>query len=123
MLTVPKIKDLVNTPNKKYENIYNTIYQGKENQNTTQTNVHTNVQTQQTQNSFGYNKDELLPKADVMKDELKSFFKKQLEDKNTFPDTVNSNQMNQMNQMNQINTTNIQELDTIQSASSFYEFK
>uniref|UniRef100_A0A6C0KM39 Uncharacterized protein n=1 Tax=viral metagenome TaxID=1070528 RepID=A0A6C0KM39_9ZZZZ len=61
-LTVPKIKDLVNSPNQKYKNIYETI----SNKNVSYTNI------------------DLLPcQPDIkenksMKDELKSFLKKQL---------------------------------------------
>lgn len=55
-LTVPRIKDLVNVPTIKYENMYNII------QNDT------------------INGESLLPKSNPsqMKDELKSFLKKQL---------------------------------------------
>lgn len=59
-LTVPKIKDLVNTPTKKYENIFNVI----------------------TETNKNYTSIDLLPSIDnepqSMKDELKSFLKKQL---------------------------------------------
>lgn len=112
MLTVPKIKDLVNSPNKKYENIYNTIYHT--NQKSSQLNKSNQSQ------SFEYSKEDLLPRPTrekesfnkeelntSMKDELKSFFKKQLDGK--------SNDL-------EATTTNIGELDTMQS-SSYYEFK
>ena len=63
-LTVPKIKDLVNSPNQKYQNIYDTI-------------LH--------KSSSGYTDIELLPndnfvsnESNSMKNELKSFLKKQL---------------------------------------------
>lgn len=64
-LTVPKIKDLVNSPNQKYKNIYDTI----------------------SHNSYSkeYTDIDLLPSDDfvnnesaTMKNELKSFLKKQL---------------------------------------------
>ena len=62
-LTVPKIKDLVNSPNQKYQNIYDTI----------------------SHNSTSYTDIELLPNNDMinmnssnMKNELKTFLKKQL---------------------------------------------
>jgi hypothetical protein len=61
-LTVPKIKDLVNAPTQKYENMLNII---KNNSN----------------DSFNeYKIIDLLPKSDEpsMKNELKSFLKKQL---------------------------------------------
>jgi len=67
-LTVPKIKDLVDSPNKKYQNIYDTI--------TTKSSSYTNI--------------DLLPEPNVgsnetntMKDELKHFLKKQLDNNNT----------------------------------------
>ena len=62
-LTVPKIKDLVNSPNQKYQNIYDTI----------------------SHNSTSYTDIELLPNNDMinmnssnMKNELKTFLKKHL---------------------------------------------
>lgn len=61
-LTVPKIKDLVNSPNQKYQNIYDTI----------------------SHKSSSYTNIDLLPSEAIpneknnMKDELKSFLKKQL---------------------------------------------
>ena len=63
-LTVPKIKDLVNSPNQKYQNIYDTI-------------SHKSY-------SGGYTDIDLLPddnfvnSESTMKNELKSFLKKQL---------------------------------------------
>jgi len=62
-LTVPKIKDLVNSPNQKYQNIYDII---------------SNKSTE------SYTDIELLPMSsnDSMKDELKSFLKKQLNSNN-----------------------------------------
>ena len=64
-LTVPKIKDLVNSPSQKYQHIYDTIL---------------NKSASSTSNSaIGYTNIELLPlNNDTMKDELKSFLKKQL---------------------------------------------
>lgn len=65
-LTIPKIKDLVNSPNQKYQNIYDTI-----SHNTSYTNI------------------DLLPKGDIendptvnMKNELKSFLKEKLNNEN-----------------------------------------
>jgi len=63
-LTVPKIKDLVNSPNQKYQNIYDTISHKS--------------------SSGGYTDIDLLPddnfvnSESTMKNELKSFLKKQL---------------------------------------------
>jgi hypothetical protein len=66
-LTVPKIKDLVNTPTQKYENMYNIINQNK----STNTNLGLNNE---------YTLIDLLPKKDEpnMKSELKNFLKSQL---------------------------------------------
>ena len=84
-LTVPKIKDLVNVPNKKYENMYNIISKNKE--------------TIEPQN---YTDIDLLPKldsdfipnpdidSDSMKNELKNFLKKQLKESSNDISTLNS---------------------------------
>jgi hypothetical protein len=55
-LTVPKIKDLVNSPTQKYENMFNVI----------------NSQ------GFAYKESELIPPPNDMKNELKNFLKKQM---------------------------------------------
>ena len=78
-LTVPKIKDLVNSPASKYEHIFDTITNANENTNT---NTNTNV------NEYSYTDIDLLPtnanelnelnESNAMKDELKHFLKKQL---------------------------------------------
>jgi hypothetical protein len=66
-LTVPKIKDLVNSPNQKYQNIYDTI----------------------SHKTTSYTHIDLLPTGDIvnessnMKNELKSFLKKQLNNDDT----------------------------------------
>jgi hypothetical protein len=79
-LTVPKIKDLVNSPNQKYQHIYDTILDKSTNTNVGYTNV-------------GYTNVELLPSDNLnneittMKDELKSFLKKQL-NKNDMPEAI-----------------------------------
>ena len=64
-LTVPRIKDLVNVPAKKYENMFNVI----SNNNTSEEILNE------------YTVRDLLPSTDIneMKNELKSFFKKQLD--------------------------------------------
>jgi len=69
-LTVPKIKDLVNSPTKKYEQIYNTISNSKINP---------------IDSKLNYDISDLLPKPDTdsMKSELKNFLKKQLNTNNT----------------------------------------
>ena len=64
-LTVPKLKDLVNSPNQKYENIYNTLTHKKESNLGMDT---TDI-------------DQLLPKPineTSMKEELKNFLKSQM---------------------------------------------
>ncbi len=76
-LTVPKIKDLVNSPNQKYQNIYDTL-------------LH-NSNSNSNSNSTSYTNIDLLPINDlnetndqtIMKDELKTFLKKQLNNNQT----------------------------------------
>lgn len=63
-LTVPKIKDLVNSPNKKYQNIYDTISH--------KSNSYTAIDL------LPPGTDTNVPDDANMKDELKSFLKKQL---------------------------------------------
>ena len=77
-LTVPKIKDLVNSPSQKYQHIFDTI--------NTNTNSYTKLNTENSNlNTNSYTAIDLLPSPDfnaspkdAMKDELKSFLKKQL---------------------------------------------
>ena len=68
-LTVPKIKDLVNSPTQKYENMFNVIK-----------NSNVNNNDNYTTNNEEYTMIDLLPKPDekTMKSELKNFLKKQL---------------------------------------------
>ena len=74
-LTIPKIKDLVNTPTQKYENIYNIINPLKITQN----------------ENKEYSLIDLIPKKEEnMKSELKNFLKSQLQ---------NSNQENKIDYM------------------------
>ncbi len=85
-LTVPKIKDLVNSPNQKYKDIYDTLLHKSE---------YTNI--------------DILPNEDFvnnvgettnMKDELKSFLKKQLnngEDNIIGMDTISNNYFSNIN--------------------------
>lgn len=65
-LTVPKIKDLVNAPTQKYENIYKIISQKNDDLDLS--------------GKKDYSEIDLLPKpnVDIMKNELKSFLKEQL---------------------------------------------
>ena len=73
-LTIPKIKDLVNNPSQKYENIYNII---KNDLNTNYKNTnHENTLL----SSSDYTLIDLLPKEEntSMKNELKKFLKSTL---------------------------------------------
>jgi hypothetical protein len=67
-LTVPKIKDLVNTSSQKYENIYNTLKKS----------------SASSISLDDYSLIDLLPKKEEvsMKNELKNFLKKQLHNSN-----------------------------------------
>jgi hypothetical protein len=69
-LTVPKIKDLVNAPTQKYENMYNII-------NNKSSYMKSNLENE-------YSLIDLLPKKEEtnMKDELKFFLKSQLNNNN-----------------------------------------
>lgn len=69
-LTVPKIKDLVNAPNQKYENMYNVI---RRNSSVVQ-------ETQPEPSTDEYTLIDLLPnkEEDNMKTKLKDFLKKQM---------------------------------------------
>ena len=75
-LTVPKIKDLVNMPIQKYENMYN-IIQKKSNTSS---------------ESADYTLIDLLPKEEepTMKNELKNFLKKQLHPSNESGTNISS---------------------------------
>ena len=64
MLTIPKIKDLVDSPSQKYKNIFDQM----------NSNNPPNASTA----SSSYNKTDLLPPEDDMKKDLKSFLKKKL---------------------------------------------
>ena len=84
-LTVPKIKDLVNSPNQKYENIFEIIKNNSNNSN----------------NFVNYSLIDLLPKPDEpsMKNELKNFLKKQLNTQSN-----NSTEISALDSMNNINS-------------------
>ena len=69
-LTVPKIKDLVNSPNQKYQNIYDTI---------AHKTSYTNIDLLPTNTNININTDADADTPTVsMKNELKSFLKKQM---------------------------------------------
>ena len=102
-LTVPKIKDLVNAPAQKYENMFNII--SKSNSDPIlSANISANMNTGSINNE--YTLTDLLPKQETttdMKNELKNFLKKQ---------------------MNTSTTTSISALDSMMSNSvSYSEFK
>jgi len=77
-LTVPKIKDLVTTPNQKYENMFNVISESKS-------------------NTFDYEepiKEKQIDTSTNMKDELKNFLKQQM---NTNTSTTDISVLDNMN--------------------------
>jgi hypothetical protein len=106
-LTVPKIKDLVNSPSQKYQYMFDTISksgQSFSDYNDTNTNTNTNAnantnsytaidllptESQSNLNSSNFILD--IPTKDAMKDELKSFLKKQM---NTSSNNNNNNNNN-----------------------------
>lgn len=77
-LTVPKIRDLVNKPLQKYESIYNIIGTHNKYENNAKYDTIDNTKNND------YSIIDLLPTTDEpsMKDELKNFFKKQLQANN-----------------------------------------
>ena len=84
-LTVPKIKDLVNTPTQKYENMFNVMslsdrQNTSNNNNSSINNISSNINNISS-NQVSYTEIDLLPKPDEnsMKNELKSFLKKQMD--------------------------------------------
>jgi hypothetical protein len=81
-LTVPKIKDLVNTPSIKYENMYNII---KNKDNGIINDGNNGVINDKNFSNEDYTLIDLLPKQEEkpsMKNELKNFLKKQLNNSN-----------------------------------------
>lgn len=84
-LTVPKMKDLVNSPIKKYQDIFDTISNSN-----TNLNSNTNFNKYLPSKNGEYTDINLLPTENMMsssvpdmKDELKSFLKKQLNNTGT----------------------------------------
>ena len=93
-LTVPKIKDLVNNPSKKYENMYSIINSNNsQNSNQNNTSYNNSISSNDLDFKIEYTDADLLPKiepkiepnlepnleinTDSMKNELKNFLKKQ----------------------------------------------
>ena len=110
-LTVPKIKDLVNSPTQKYESMFNIITK-----NNSKTHNDNNYNNDYNDNNFNDNNDnnneneytltDLLPTQQTktdMKNELKNFLKKQMNP------TTETNNIN--------NTTSISALDSMMSNS------
>ena len=93
-LTVPKIKDLVNSPTQKYENMLNIISNHGEH-NTLELSSSTNINSLNSKMSQNNFEDELLPKPDVesMKNELKNFLKKQLNETSSINDKIENKTM------------------------------
>jgi hypothetical protein len=104
---VPKIKDLVNTPAQKYENMFSVI--SKSNSDTI---LSANISADTINNTANeYTLTDLLPKQETktdMKNELKNFLKKQMGAINNVNDTNN--------------TTSISALDSMMS-NSYSEFR
>ena len=103
-LTVPKIKDLVNTPTQKYDNMFSIISKGNYDNNNLVTNLNSNTNLS---DNYEYTMKDLLTKPENdMKSELKNFLKKQLSS----------------NDSSSINSTSISALDSMMS-NSYSEFK
>jgi len=92
-LTVPKIKDLVNSPAQKYENMFNVI-------------KNSDIRDNYTANNEEYTMIDLLPKPDekTMKSELKNFLKKQLNPSKNIG-------------------TNISSIDSLMSSNAYSEYE
>ena len=117
-LTIPKIKDLVNGPIQKYENMYEIIHSSK--------NMNTNIDTLdgETNGTPIHTLDELIPKntsqerplnnivpnipnseLKSMKDELKTFLKKQMNNDST-NDSANKNNVSNVESSFSFNNNN-----------------
>ena len=123
-LTVPKIKDLVNSPTQKYESMFNIISKNNskthnnkdynDNNNDNNDNNYNDNNFNDNNNENEYTLTDLLPTQQTktdMKNELKNFLKKQMNQTN---DVKSSNNIN--------NTTSISALDSMMS-NSYSEFK
>ena len=76
-LTVPKIKDLVTSSNKRYQDIYNIISKNDYNNDSTNPNSYTSIDLLPS-SSNAMTDNITNDETTMMKDELKSFLKKQL---------------------------------------------
>jgi hypothetical protein len=93
-LTVPKIKDLVNSPTQKYENMYNII------NNSQKASSNSNLENE-------YSLIDLLPKKEEtnMKSELKNFLKSQLDNSITSEnENVNGTEITSLDYMSNSNS-------------------
>ena len=90
-LTVPKIKDLVNSPTEQYEKMNNII---KNNSNTFNNSVNNSVNntTNLSDGNGEYTLIDLLPKTEEpsMKSKLKNFLKKQLQGSNELESNIST---------------------------------
>jgi hypothetical protein len=97
-LTIPKIKDLVNSPTQKYENMFNII-----SKNNFKMNNNENANNENRNNENGnkmeieYTLTDLLPKPDTdMKNELKKFLKKQMNPTDDISNTTSISALDSM---------------------------
>lgn len=105
-LTIPKVKDLVNAPIQKYEEMYEIIHSSKKDER----NIASRTEDATPGGTSIYSLDELIPKAQQnetpvvpneqlksMKDELKFFLKKQMNVDNTKQDDASFSFNNESN--------------------------
>jgi hypothetical protein len=78
MLTVPKMKDLVDSPNKKYENIFATLNNTNKSHSFSNTSGFTDIDLLPSFVNDSNGVSDSNSVSNGMKDELKSFLKKQL---------------------------------------------
>jgi len=84
-LTVPKIKDLVNAPAQKYENIYNTL--NKQGSSTIYLDTDTDTDNQMGENGY---ENANNPNIKSMKNELKNFLKNKIKSKEDNTTSISS---------------------------------
>ena len=85
-LTVPKIKDLINSPTQKYENIYNIISKNESINIVDSTNIsdlNNIIHAVDNNLDFKIEYADAKPDTESMKNELKSFLKKQMNSNTT----------------------------------------
>lgn len=104
-LTVPKVKDLVNAPAQKYDDIFRTISSNTSSSNTSSSNTTSSSYMDSLlpkQNSNSNPEPKFVPNVASMKDELKNFLKTKIK-----TDSETSG------------TTNIASLDSFNGSSNF----